>query len=491
MSKESAVGGSSNENFERVLSKKDIIALAFGAMIGWGWVVLTGEWIRKAGSMGAILAFTMGGIMILFVGLTYAELTASMPKCGGEHVFSYRALGRNASFICTWAIILGYVSVVAFEAVAFPTVLEYLFSSSYLKGYMYTIAGYDVYASWIIIGSVSSIIITVVNYFGVKPAAFMQAVVTFMIACVGLALFAGSMFNGNMQNIKPAFIDGGKGILSVAVMTPFMYVGFDVLPQAAEEINVPFKKIGKIIVLSVIMAIVWYAMIIYSTSRALNASEIASSNLVAADAMQKVFGNNPLASKVLILAGIGGILTSWNSFFMGGSRAIYSMAESDMLPHFLAKLHPKYKTPTNAIILIGVISTFAPLLGRNMLIWLSNSGGFTIVISYLTVAISFLVLRKKEPDMPRPYKIKAGKFVGVTAVVLSLGMLLMYLPGFPSGLVWPYEWGIIITWFALGGLAYLFASYKTKGKVRIDPSKDEAEYEKEVIIEKDINKNAM
>ncbi len=156
------------------------------------------------------------------------------------------------------------------------------------------------------------------------------------------------------------------------------------------------KKIGKIIVLSVIMAIVWYAMIIYSTSRALNASEVAASNLVAADAMQKVFGNSPLASKVLILAGIGGILTSWNSFFMGGSRAIYSMAESDMLPHFLAKLHPKYKTPTNAIILIGVISTFAPLLGRNMLVWLSNSGGFTIVISYLTVAISFLVLRKKR-----------------------------------------------------------------------------------------------
>ena len=491
MSKESAVSGNSNENFERVLSKKDIIALAFGAMIGWRWVVLTGEWIRKAGSMGAIVAFTMGGVMILFVGLTYAELTAAMPKCGGEHVFSYRALGRNPSFICTWAIVLGYVSVVAFEAVAFPTVLEYLFSSSYLKGYMYTVAGYDVYASWVIIGSISSIIITIINYFGVKPAAVMQGIVTLMIACVGISLFAGSMFNGNIQNIQPSFVNGGKGILSVAVMTPFMYVGFDVLPQAAEEINVPFKKIGKIIVLSVIMAIVWYAMIIYSTSRALNASEVAASNLVAADAMQKVFGNSPLASKVLILAGIGGILTSWNSFFMGGSRAIYSMAESDMLPRFLAKLHPKYKTPTNAIILIGVISTFAPLLGRNMLVWLSNSGGFTIVISYLTVAISFLVLRKKEPNMPRPYKVKGAKFVGTMAVVLSLGMLLMYLPGFPSGLIWPYEWGIVITWFALGGLAYAFATYKTKGKVRIDPSRDPIEEVKEIIVEEKTNKNAI
>ncbi|NFV13860.1 amino acid permease [Clostridium sporogenes] len=483
MSKESVASGSSGENFERVLSKKDIIALAFGAMIGWGWVVLTGEWIGKAGSIGSMLAFAMGGIMILFVGLTYAELTAAMPKCGGEHVFSYRALGRNPSFICTWAIVLGYVSVVAFEAVAFPTVLEYLFSASYLKGYMYTVAGYDVYASWVIIGSISSIIITIINYFGVKPAAVMQGIVTLMIACVGISLFAGSMFNGNIQNIQPTFVNGGKGILSVAVMTPFMYVGFDVLPQAAEEINVPFKKIGKIIVLSVVMAIVWYVMIIYSTSRALNASQVASSNLVAADAMQKVFGNSPVASKILILAGIGGILTSWNSFFMGGSRAMYSMAESDMLPRFLAKLHPKYKTPTNAIILIGVISTFAPLLGRNMLVWLSNSGGFTIVISYLTVAISFLVLRKKEPDMPRPYKVKGAKFVGTMAVVLSLGMLLMYLPGFPSGLIWPYEWGIVITWFFLGGLAYAFATYKTRGKVRIDPSRDQVECVEKIVVE--------
>ncbi len=84
-------GSSSEQNFERVLSKKDIMALAFGAMIGWGWVVLTGQWIKTAGSIGAILAFVIGGIVVLFVGLTYAELTSAMPKCGGDLVFSYRA----------------------------------------------------------------------------------------------------------------------------------------------------------------------------------------------------------------------------------------------------------------------------------------------------------------------------------------------------------------------------------------------------------------
>ena len=95
-------------------------------MIGWGWVVLTGDWITMAGSLGAILAFGIGGLMVTLIGLTYAELASAMPQVGGEHAYSYRALGAGASFICTWAIVLGYVSVVAFEAVALPAVIEYL-----------------------------------------------------------------------------------------------------------------------------------------------------------------------------------------------------------------------------------------------------------------------------------------------------------------------------------------------------------------------------
>jgi amino acid transporter len=454
----------SSGQLERVLSKKDILALAFGAMIGWGWVVLAGEWIRNAGTLGAMLAFALGGVMVLFVGLTYAELTSAMPKCGGEHVFSHRALGMNASFVCTWAIILGYVSVIAFEAVAFPTVLEYLFSSSYLKGYMYTVAGYDVYLSWVLVGTISSIIITAINYFGVKPAAVVQGVVTFVIAGIGLTLFCGSMVSGSVANIQPLFKDGVGGILAVAVMTPFMYVGFDVIPQAAEEINIPFKMIGKIIIISIVMAVCWYIMIIFSVSLALTGSEISASKLVTADAMKAAFNGSTTASQILIIAGIGGIITSWNSFFVGGSRAIYAMAESKMLPSGLAKLHPKYNTPVNAIILIGVLSSFAPLLGRKMMVWLVDAGGMTIVISYFLVSISFLVLRKNEPEMPRPYKIKHGKFVGWTAVILSFGIICLYLPGFPSALVWPYEWAIIIGWTLLGLIFFAWAKISEKGE---------------------------
>lgn len=447
-----------DSKFERFLSKKDIFAIAFGAMIGWGWVVMAGDWIKGAGTLGSIMAFIIGGIMVLFVGLTYAELTAAMPQCGGEHVFSLRALGKNGSFVCTWAIILGYVGVVAFEACAFPTVIQYI-CPGFLKGYMYTIAGFDIYASWVAVGVVASIIITIINYFGAKSAAKLQTILTISIAAIGVALVAASGFSGNIENTKPLFTDGVGGILTVAVMTPFMFVGFDVIPQAAEEINVPFKKIGKIMILSIVMAVIWYIMIIIAVSMVMTKSQLDTSTLVTADAMKNAFFGSEMAAKVVIIGGMAGIVTSWNSFFMGGSRAIYSLAESKMLPGFLAKLHPKYKTPTNAILLIGVISVVAPFFGRAMMVWLTDAGSFGVVVAYVLVSMSFLVLRFREPDMIRPYKVKCGKIIGGIAVLLSGFMMLLYLPGMPSGLV-KEELIMVGAWTVLGIIFYSIAKLK-------------------------------
>ena len=447
-----------DSKFERVLSKKDIFAIAFGAMIGWGWVVMAGDWIKGAGTLGSIMAFIIGGIMVLFVGLTYAELTAAMPQCGGEHVFSLRALGKNGSFVCTWGIVLGYVGVVAFEACAFPTVIQYI-CPGFLKGYMYTIAGFDIYASWVAVGVVASIIITIINYFGAKSAAKLQTILTISIAAIGVALVAASGFSGNIENTKPLFTDGVGGILTVAVMTPFMFVGFDVIPQAAEEINVPFKKIGKIMILSIVMAVIWYIMIIIAVSMVMTKSQLDTSTLVTADAMKNAFFGSEMAAKVVIIGGMAGIVTSWNSFFMGGSRAIYSLAESKMLPGFLSKLHPKYKTPTNAILLIGVISVVAPFFGRAMMVWLTDAGSFGVVVAYVLVSMSFLVLRFREPDMIRPYKVKCGKIIGGIAVLLSGFMMLLYLPGMPSGLV-KEELIMVGAWTVLGIIFYSIAKLK-------------------------------
>lgn len=437
----------------RVLSKKDVISLSFGAMIGWGWVVLAGDWILEAGTIGSILAFLIGGLMVVFVGLAYAELVSAMPKVGGELVYTLRALGPRFSFVASWGIALGYISVVAFEAVALPTVVDYLFPD-YRAVYLWTVAGYDVTLTWALVGLIGAVVITVLNYLGIRPAAVFQGICTLLLALVAFLMIFGSFVGGEPEHFRPFFAGGLDGLLTVLVMTPFLFVGFDVIPQAAEEMKIPFRLIGILLIFSVLLAVVWYVVVIVAVGLGLDPGVLGRTDLATADALAVLMGH-PVFGKILVLGGIAGILTSWNAFFIGGSRILYAMAEWGMLPEWFAKLHPKYKTPSNAILLIGGLSVAAPLFGREMLGWLVNAGGINIVLSYLLVAVSFLVLRKKEPKMPRPFRAGKGPFVGIMAVLLSLFIGVQYLPGMPAALVWPYEWLIILCWWLFGTMMLL------------------------------------
>ena len=406
--------------FTRVLGLKDVLALAFGAMIGFGWVVLSGTWLQGAGSLGAIIAFLIGGVLVVFVGLTYSELVSAMPKAGGEHNYAWRALGAGGAFVASWAIALGYVSVVAFEAVALPTTMEYLLPEGYQAGFLWTIAGYDVYATWIAIGVIGAAAITVLNYVGIRPSAIFQFIAVLVLLGIAALFVFGTITGGSGENFSPLFAGGVAGILSVVIMTPFLFVGFDVIPQSAEEINLPFRQIGILLVVSVIMAVAFYVIVIIGVGSGLSQSALADTELAAASGMGNLFGSDIFAN-ILVLGGIAGILTSWNGFMIGGSRILYAMAESGMLPDWLAKIHPRFHTPSNAILLVGILSIIAPFFGRSALVWLVNAGGLGIVIAYLMVAISFLVLRRKEPEMERPFRAGRSPVIGVIAVILSFG----------------------------------------------------------------------
>ena len=454
--------------FDKVMGAWDILVIAFGAMIGWGWVINSGDWITTAGFAGSIIAMLIGGVMVFFVGLTYAELTSAMPQCGGEHVFSYRAMGPTGSFVCTWMIILGYVATSAFEATALPTVITYLFPK-FNQVYLYSIAGKDIYLTTILLGVGVAVLITFINIRGAKTAAILQTVLTAIIAIAGILLVVGSAINGDGANITGQMWESGTGttlgsVFKVACMTPFLFIGFDVIPQAAEEINVPYKKIGKIMLLSIFLAVAWYLLIIFAVCyimpQSAIAQEMSSQNgLVSAKAIEIAF-RSPLMGKVLIIGGLCGIITSWNSFLMGGSRALYSMGESLMIPKMFGKLG-KHKTPEAAIILCGIACVAAPFFGRGVLVWLVDAASFGCVIAYMFVSISFCILRKKKPEMARPYKVKAGRFVGVMAVLMAGFMTLLYIvpASFSAALVWQ-EWIVVGIWLALGVFFYFYSKKK-------------------------------
>ncbi|TDL31062.1 amino acid permease [Jeotgalibacillus sp. S-D1] len=436
------------KKLKKVLSRFDLLFLALGAMLGWGWVVLSGSWITSAGSFGAVVAFLIGGILVICVGMTYAELASAMPMVGGEHAYVHRALGHDMSFIASWAITFGYLSVAAFEAVALPTVVTYLIPN-YEAGYLWTVAGWDVHLNWVLIGSLGAVAITAINYFGIKQAASFQTFFTLVIIGVGLLLIFGAGINGETANLSPFFVGGAGGIMTVLVMVPFLFVGFDVIPQVAEEADLPPKQIGKLVIISVTGAILFYLAIALGVGVALNSTELSLTALASADAIGSLF-NSDLFAQILIVGGVAGIITSWNSFIIGGSRVLYAMAESGMLPAWFGKLHPKYNTPSNAILFIGSISMLAPLLGRSALVWIVDAGGLGIVVAYLLVALAFIVLRKKEPGMERPFRAGKSPIFGYLALLLSIGFVALYMPGMPAALIWPYEWLMVAGWTGIG-----------------------------------------
>ncbi len=434
--------------FAKVLKAPQVLTLSFGAMIGWSWVLMTGVWLAEAGTLGTLIAFGVGGLAIALIGLTYSELASAMPRTGGEHVYTHRALGPDWSFVCTWALLFSYLNVCLFESVALPTAVEYLVPQIRM-GTLWNVLGADVDIGFVIVGALGTIVVTWVNYVGIRTTAFVQTLVTLLILAAGLLLLTGAAFNGAAANAEPWIATPATGILAVLIMVPAMLVGFDVIPQSAEEIDLPPNRIGRLLVISVFCAVAWYILITLAVGLAIPAQNLGNLQMATADAATALWQTN-WAGTILVLGGIGGILTSWNAFIVGASRVLFALAESGFVPAAFARLHPKYQTPYVGILAIGILSIFAPLFGRTILVWLINSGSFAVTIAFVFVAVSFLALRRNEPDMPRPFKVSHPNLVGYGAVVLALGLLSAFFPWSDSALVWPDEWMTIMVWSILG-----------------------------------------
>jgi amino acid transporter len=186
----------------------------------------------------------------------------------------------------------------------------------------------------------------------------------------------------------------------------------------------------------------------------LTTQALSTAKMATADAATSLWSRS-WAGGLLVLGGIGGILTSWNAFIVGASRVLFALAESGHVPKIFAKIHPKHKTPYVGILAIGALTMVAPLFGRTILVWLVNSGSFAVTVAFVFVAISFLVLRKTEPDMPRPFKVSHPNLVGYGGVIMALGLLSAFFPWSASALSWPEEWMTILIWSLLGGVLFI------------------------------------
>jgi amino acid transporter len=221
---------SSQSEFQRPqlqkgIGKAGLFSLAFGAMIGVGWVTAMGSWLTNAGPMGAIIAFFIGGGMILVIGFCYAEVTAALPLSGGEVAYAYKAYGTSKSFLIGWFLTFGYLSVSAFEAVSINKVLSYLIPSiDFLP--IYSVNGSPVYLIHILIRAFFVLLISAINYTGVKNSASFQVGLTILFVLLTFVFVITGFVMGEWKNLDPMFSGSStasisSGIALVLVTVPF------------------------------------------------------------------------------------------------------------------------------------------------------------------------------------------------------------------------------------------------------------------------------
>lgn len=446
---------------DKSLGSFGFFALAFGSMIGVGWVTAAGGWLEKAGPAGAILAFLAGGLVMLCIGFCYAEATPMLPLAGGEVAYAYKAFGTAKAFLVGWCLAFGYITISGFEAISIGKVLSYMLPHID-RWPLYEVAGDTVYGSHLLLALVCTAWITRLHYRGAKHAAAFQNWLTITFVAVTLVFIVAGFANGEAAHLAPLFASAKghswtAGFLAVFVTVPFWFVGFDTIPQGAEEANasVTPRRLALLIIGSIVAAVLFYIVLILSISFCAPREQIVGASLPAAAAFEATFSSKLFVNLVLSAALLG-LFTSWNGFFLAGSRVLFSLGRGRIIPEALGRTHPKFNTPHRAVLLTGLLTLLAPLLGRQALLSLVNAGSLCIVVAFLGVALSVMRLRKTAPDLARPYRIPGGRTIPLLAIAGSLMMLAaMVLPGSPAALAWPREIIILAVFAVVGGVFWI------------------------------------
>lgn len=455
------------KELKRVLGKLDLFAIGFGAIIGWGWISMGATWIGGAGMLGACLSFVFAGIMMIFVALCYGELASAMPKAGGPQNFAWRAYGTKASFIAGWACLLNPVLFVSWLCNAAVDALNYLYPLTDTP-LLYTVYGYEIHVGTLAAYMIMAVLMIWLTYTGIQGMSRVQNIAVIIMIAIAAIFIIAAVFLGDTRNFEPLIANGTRGVAANILTCATFLAGFECIPQASEESTVKPKDLGKVIVSVMLAAVAWFILTIIATSLGLSHGDIQNSKLAAVDSMTAIFNNNPIAGKAMIVVGLLGILTSWISTYINGSRLMYSMARGGMMPEYFAKLHPKYQTPYRAVIVMGVFMLVSGFMGGGVNVWYPTAGGFGSVVAYVIVAISFIKLRKSQPDMVRPYRVKSVA-VGYIAVLMGAILVFISLPGFPgSGLKCPYEILMVLIWIILGIALYIRAKNRPDGLKKID-----------------------
>ncbi|MGE5205939.1 MAG: APC family permease [Chlamydiota bacterium] len=410
----SSTGAKSSTHLEtaglvRGLGLSSAIAIVIGDTIGTGVFLVSSDMARAVGSAALVFAaWIVGGLIVLFGAFCYAELGAAFPKAGGAYVYLERGLGPLWGFLFGWmssflerpvamaTLAAGFLRFVGF---LLPVVAAPLFAGHFV-GYTFTFTVAQPLAALVIV------VITAINYLSVRMGGAIQVLLTSLkISAIVLIVLLGVAMGKHAPAVAatvaaPVGLGTLSAFLTALVPAMWAYNGFNDLGDLGEEILQPHKNIPRAIILGLLTVGGLYLLANVVYFHVLPFAQLAQSQHVASDVVQSFAGRQGAAwlTVAMAISALGAL----HVVELTGARIPYAMARDGAFFQFARRLHPRFRTPSGALLLEGSVASLLALTGTFEQLY--SLFVFAVWIFFALVALALLRLRRREPELPRPYR---------------------------------------------------------------------------------------
>lgn len=434
----------------RALRSKEYFTLAFGTMVGVGWMVVIDDWLTRGGAAGAMLGFLIGGLVLIPIGYVYGRLTERMPDAGSEIAYTGAVFPKGVSFATGWMMTLAYLIVCPYEAVAIGRVGSYVFPQ--LNSIeLYSVGGYPVYLPHLLAGLGLTAVIVLVNYRGVRFSATFQNLTTFGLLAIFAVFVTLGLFKGNTANWHPPFADnrgalgGLVSTLLVLQIVPYFMTGFEAAPKCSEEAHADFQSrhFVRVIFMALGAGIFFYVTIIGVVTLIQPWQSLTKERFATAVAFERAFGSRALV-QLIMFAVLLSLLKIFNGNFLTSTRLLFAMGRRELLDARLGRIDKHFRTPRVAVLFVGCFTAVASFLGQAVLVPISEVGSLAAAIGWLATCLAFSVGAGGVATTPRL------RMIGYAGAVIASLLILMKVVPFVPGSFGRYEYLALAAWIALG-----------------------------------------
>lgn len=404
-------------NLKRDLGWKEATSLGTGAMVGAGIFILSGVAAGQAGP-AVMLSFAIAAILLILLGLCYAELASKYPRAGGSYEYVSQTMGPFVGTLIGWSYWGAWLAASSFVSQGFGN-------------YLHSLTGFPPLFSAVIL----LLVLGVLNILGIRLSSIIQVGIVIIEIIVLLVFFVLGFSHVNYSFYIPFSPNGVEGILAAALVGFLSMVGWDVIVDAGEEIRNPNKTIPKAILSAIIIVLFLYSGLLFVSIGVVPWEVLGASAVPVALASQQFLGNfgPTLISIVIVIA----LPATANAFIISISRTAFAMGRNGVLPRKIGIIHSRFQTPVYAIVLGVTIQIIFTLVSSvNIAV---NATGFLYLLTFIFTMIAFFISRRKDvtEEKSQKFSVPFYPFLPAIALILCIGLLIpIGSSGFIAGLIW-------------------------------------------------------